>query len=70
VSGYHLVAADGGQFRVGDASFRGSMAGTPLRRPVVGMAVASDGGLFSFGVPYLGSMGGKARCAPIVAMAG
>jgi hypothetical protein len=44
------------------------MGGKPLARPVVGMAatptgggywlVAADGGVFSFGAPFYGSMGG------------
>jgi hypothetical protein len=37
-----LAAADGGVFAFGDASFQGSMGGTPLNMPVVGMAAASD----------------------------
>jgi hypothetical protein len=35
------VAADGGIFGFGDATFYGSVGGTPLVKPVVGMA---DGG--------------------------
>ena len=64
--GYWLVAADGGVFAFGDAPFLGSMGGTPLVAPVVGMAathhgdgywlVAADGGIFSFGdAGFLGS---------------
>ena len=37
-AGYRLVAADGGVFSFGDASFFGSMGGHPLNKPVVGMA--------------------------------
>lgn len=62
--GYYLVAADGGVFTFGDAPFYGSMGGTHLNAPVVGIAapalgggsgygsywlVAADGGVFSFG---------------------
>ena len=36
--GYWLVAADGGVFSFGDAHFWGSMGGTHLNKPVVGMA--------------------------------
>ena len=39
-NGYWEVAADGGIFAYGDARFEGSMGGTHLNRPVVGMAVA------------------------------
>jgi len=55
------------------------MGGTPLNRPVVGMAatptgggyweVASDGGIFSFGnARFYGSMGGTPLNRPVVAM--
>ena len=68
--GYWDVAADGGLFAFGDASFHGSMGGHALARPVVGMSatsdskgyweVASDGGMFAFGdAGFYGSMGRK-----------
>jgi hypothetical protein len=77
--GYWEVASDGGIFSFGNAIFYGSMGGTPLNAPVVGMAVthdgggywlvASDGGVFSFGdAPYLGSLGGSHQSSPIVGM--
>ena len=79
-TGYWMVAADGGVFSLGDASFFGSMGATTLNAPVVGMAaapdgqgywlVAADGGVFAFGdAGFRGSMGGKAITAPIVGMA-
>ncbi|MGD0882612.1 MAG: hypothetical protein ABSB09_13685, partial [Acidimicrobiales bacterium] len=57
--------------------YYGSMGGTHLNAPVVGMAptadgngywlVASDGGVFGFGdATYEGSMGGEALAGPIV----
>ena len=69
--GYWLVASDGGVFTYGDAHFFGSMGGTPLNKPVVGIAasnngqgywlVASDGGIFTFGnSPYFGLDGRQA----------
>jgi len=78
--GYRQVAADGGIFAYGDASFLGSMGGLPLNQPVVGMAampdgtgywlVAADGGIFAYGdAPFLGSMGGRPLNRPIVGMA-
>ncbi len=78
--GYWEVASDGGIFSFGDARFGGSMGGTPLNAPIVGMAatpsgngyweVASDGGIFSFGdARFGGSMGGTPLNAPIVGMA-
>jgi len=76
--GYRLVAADGGVFPFGGASFLGSMGGHHLDAPVVGAAadtatggyweVASDGGVFSFGAPFFGSMGGHRLDAPVVGM--
>jgi hypothetical protein len=36
-SGYRFVASDGGIFSFG-APFYGSMGGTPLNKPIVGMA--------------------------------
>jgi hypothetical protein len=67
--GYWLVGSDGGIFSFGTAAFHGSMGGTPLQRPVVGITptstgngywlVASDGGNFSFGdATYYGSIPG------------
>jgi hypothetical protein len=57
--GYWWAASDGGVFGLGTAPFYGSMGGTPLNAPAVGIAstsdhggywlVASDGGVFSFG---------------------
>ncbi|MGA3148936.1 MAG: protease pro-enzyme activation domain-containing protein, partial [Acidimicrobiales bacterium] len=41
--GYWLVASDGGIFAFGAAGFYGSTGGTPLNRPVVGMAATPDG---------------------------
>ena len=65
--GYWLVASDGGVFSFGDAGFYGSMGGTTLNKPVVGIAptpdgkgywlVASDGGVFSLGnAGFMGSI--------------
>lgn len=44
--GYFLVASDGGIFAFGDAGYFGSMGGSTLNRPIVGMAVLTtdDGG--------------------------
>ena len=80
-TGYRFVASDGGVFSYGaGAPFLGSMGGTPLNKPVVGMAVmpggdgydlvASDGGIFSFGsAQFYGSTGSMKLNAPIVGMA-
>lgn len=79
-AGYLLAAGDGGVFAFGSAPFSGSIGGSGLVEPVVGMAAdprgpgywlaAADGGVFSFGgAPYLGSTGGKVLNQPIVGMA-
>jgi outer membrane protein assembly factor BamB len=79
-SSYWLAASDGGIFSFGNAQFFGSTGGTPLNKPVVGMAptasgdgywlVASDGGIFNYGgSAFFGSEGGAPLNAPIVGMA-
>jgi len=79
--GYWTVASDGGIFSFGDAAshFYGSMGGSHLNAPMVGMSatpdsngywtVASDGGIFSFGdAHFFGSMGGSHLNKPMVGM--
>ncbi|MHB8220920.1 MAG: SGNH/GDSL hydrolase family protein, partial [Acidimicrobiales bacterium] len=80
-TGYWEVAADGGVFAFGSAQFYGSMGGTTLNAPVVGIAaaptgtgyweVAADGGVFAFGpgAAFYGSMGGTTLNAPVVGIA-
>jgi hypothetical protein len=74
------VAADGGVFAFGDASFHGSTGAVRLAQPVVGMAstpsghgywlVAADGGVFAFGdAAFYGSMGAVRLAQPVVGMA-
>jgi N-acetylmuramoyl-L-alanine amidase len=78
--GYWLVAADGGIFTFGDATFYGSTGAIHLNEPIVGMAatpdgrgywlVAADGGIFTFGdATFLGSTGSLHLNQPIVGMA-
>ena len=78
--GYWLVASDGGVFNFGDAGFFGSMGGSHLNKPIVGMTatpdgkgywlVASDGGVFNLGdAGFFGSMGGSHLNKPIVGAA-
>ncbi|HYH49066.1 MAG TPA: hypothetical protein VEG38_05910 [Acidimicrobiia bacterium] len=78
--GYWFVAADGGIFNYGDASFAGSTGNLKLNQPIVGMAasptgrgywfVAADGGVFSFGdAKFFGSTGNVKLNRPIVGMA-
>ncbi len=78
--GYWLAAADGGVFTYGDAGFYHSLVGTPLNKPVVGIAgtpdgrgywlAAGDGGVFPFGDAYFeGSAGNIKLNAPVVGVA-
>ncbi len=78
--GYWEVGSDGGIFTFGTARFYGSMGGTPLNSPIVGIAstpdgggywlVAKDGGVFAFGdARFHGSMGGIPLNEPIVGIA-
>ncbi len=83
--GYWEVAADGGVFSFGSHTFFGSMGGTVLNAPVVGIAptpvagsvggkgywlVASDGGVFSYGdASFYGSAGNIRLNEPVVGIA-
>ncbi len=79
-SGYRVVAADGGIFAYGGASFSGSHGGSPLHSSIVGMAatpdgkgywlVAADGGVFAYGdAAFEGSHGGSPLNRPVAGMA-
>jgi hypothetical protein len=82
-SGYYFVGSDGGVYNYGtggSAPFLGSMGGTKLNSPVVGMAtmpggdgyylVAADGGVFNFGsAQFYGSTGSLKLNKPVVGMA-
>jgi len=78
--GAWLSTSNGGVFAICGAKFFGSMGGTRLTAPIVGIAatpdgsgyweVAADGGVFAFGdACFFGSMGGKLLNKPIVGMA-
>jgi L,D-peptidoglycan transpeptidase YkuD (ErfK/YbiS/YcfS/YnhG family) len=78
--GYWVASSAGGVYPFGDPHSYGSMSGSALNAPVVGMAatpsgqgywlVASDGGIFSYGdASFHGSTGGLRLNAPIVGMA-
>ena len=80
LSGYWVVAADGGIFSFGEAKFYGSTGGLRLNSPILGLAatpagagywlVAADGGIFSFGdAQFYGSTGGFVLNKPVVGMA-
>ena len=80
-SGYRFVASDGGTFAYGaGAPFLGSLGGTVLNQPIVGMAVmpagdgyylvAADGGVFAYGsAKFYGSTGSMHLNKPVVGMA-
>ena len=73
-----MVAADGGIFTFGDASFSGSIGDIKLNAPVQSLVpdpdgtgywlVASDGGVFAFDAPFHGSMGGTRLNKPVTGM--
>ncbi|MGH9109096.1 MAG: hypothetical protein ACRDY3_06475 [Acidimicrobiales bacterium] len=78
--GYWIARSDGAVLNFGSAGNFGSMAGSLLERPVVGIVpttdgqgywlVATDGGIFSFGdASFYGSTGGIHLNEPIVGMA-
>jgi hypothetical protein len=78
--GYWIVGPTGSIADYGSAGNYGSMAGTPLNRPIVGIAstpdgkgywmVATDGGVFSFGdAQFYGSTGSITLNKPIVGIA-
>jgi hypothetical protein len=74
------AASDGGIFSDGTAAFHGSMGGSHLNQPIVGMAaapggngywpVARGGAIFSFGdgASFHGSTGATKLNQPIVGM--
>jgi hypothetical protein len=75
--GTWYVGADGGVLTGGNATFYGSMAGTPLNAPVVDLVptatdrgywlIAADGGVFSFGdAEFAGSLADQPMTSPIV----
>jgi hypothetical protein len=77
---YYVATATGAVQPFGSAKSYGSLTGTTLNKPIVGMAstlnglgywlVASDGGIFSYGdAAFLGSRGGQPLNQPIVGMA-
>mgnify|MGYP001554998225 CR=1 FL=1 len=76
-NGYWLSSWNGNVANYGDAPNLGSMYGTNLAAPIVGITATrdgggfwlqgSDGGIFTFGdAPFLGSMGGQHLNAPMV----
>jgi SpoIID/LytB domain protein len=80
LSGYWVVAADGGIFSFGDARFYGSTGGMRLNSPILGLTatpagtgywlVAADGGIFTFGdAAFFGSTGALRLNKPVVGMA-
>jgi large repetitive protein len=79
-TGYWEVTAAGGVVSFGGATSYGSLTGTKLNSPIVGLAatpdgkgywlVAADGGVFSFGdAAFYGSEGGHRLNSPIVGVA-
>jgi Calx-beta domain/RTX calcium-binding nonapeptide repeat (4 copies)/Bacterial Ig domain len=78
--GYWLTTQNGAVYAFGDAAERGGVQDLALNSPITGMARASggrdgyyllgrDGGIFSFGAPFLGSTGAIRLNRPVVGMA-
>lgn len=77
--GAWVAEANGAVLSVGDAVSHGSLSGSKLNEPIVGITadpatggywlVASDGGVFAFDAPFLGSTGAVKLWKPIVGMA-
>ena len=84
-TGYRVAASDGGVFAYGPSApslgspYLGSMGGTALNAPIVGLTVmpsgdgydlvAADGGVFNFGsASFYGSTGGIHLNKPVVGM--
>ena len=79
-NGYDAVGSDGSVYSFGSTLFLGDLAGHPLNRPVVGIALrndglgywldATDGGVFTFGgAGFYGSAGAVRLAKPVVGMA-
>ena len=75
---YHVVTRDGGVFSFAGASFHGSLPGAGIKTGTKDIAegpgggywlLGDDGGVFSFDVPFYGSMGGQRLNKPVVGMA-
>ena len=76
---YWLATGDGAVFAVQGAPDRGSMFGTKLNAPVVGITatadgqgywlLAKDGGVFTFNAPFYGSTGNIKLNKPVVGLA-
>ena len=76
---YWLATADGAVFALQSAPDRGSMFGTKLNAPVVGITatadgqgywlLAKDGGVFTFNAPFYGSTGNLRLNKPVVGLA-
>ena len=77
---YWVAGADGGVFAFGHAPYLGSMGGTSLDSPIMGMAAhpagdgywltGADGGVFAFGnADFHGSLAGTELNSPVAGMA-
>jgi murein DD-endopeptidase MepM/ murein hydrolase activator NlpD len=78
--GYWSTTADGAVYSFGGAPYFGSMGGTPLAKPIIGLTttpddggywqLSADGGIFSFGnARFFGSTGAMRLNKAVVGMA-
>ena len=75
---YHVLTRDGGVFGFNGAAFHGSLQSVGVRTPAKDITegppgqgywiLGEDGGVFSFNVPYYGSMGGQRLNKPVQGM--
>jgi hypothetical protein len=77
-AGYGMVTSFGRMIPYGDFPNDGDASAGTLNKPMVAMAthpgggyylVAGDGGIFAYGAPYFGSMGGRQLNKPMVGVA-
>jgi hypothetical protein len=75
-AGYGVMTSFGKLFAYGDFPDDGDQSGAILVEPIVGIAesgtgyymAAADGGIFAYGAPFFGSMGGHPLNQPVVGM--
>jgi hypothetical protein len=76
-AGYGVMTSFGKLFAYGDFPDDGDQSAVTLVEPIVGIAesgtgyymAAADGGIFAYGAPFFGSMGGHPLNQPVVGMA-
>ncbi|MGI8793883.1 MAG: SpoIID/LytB domain-containing protein [Acidimicrobiales bacterium] len=73
---YHVMTRNGSVYAFGGAAYHGGLPDVGVTTPAIDLAegpggywiLGLDGGVFSFGVPFHGSMGGQRLNKPVVGM--